>query len=58
MKKYIITTILLLATLTMAAQENNKTVTGQVVDAATKEPLVGVIVAAYENSKYSTMTDE
>ena len=58
MKKYIITTILLLVSLTMAAQENSKTVTGQVVDAATKRPLVGVIVAAYDNSKYSTMTDE
>ena len=41
-----------------AAQENNKTVTGQVVDAATKKPLVGVIVAAYDNDKYSAMTDE
>ncbi len=58
MKKYIISAILLLVSLTMAAQENNKTVTGQVVDAATKKPLVGVIVAAYDNSKYSTMTDE
>lgn len=58
MKKSIISAILLLVSLTMAAQENNKTVTGQVVDAATKKPLVGVIVAAYDNSKYSTMTDE
>jgi TonB-linked SusC/RagA family outer membrane protein len=44
--------------MTMAAQENSKTVTGQVVDAATKKPLVGVIVAAYDNDKYSAMTDE
>ena len=58
MKKYIIFTILLLVSLTMAAQENLKTVTGQVVDAATQEPLVGVIVAAYDNEKYSAMTDE
>ena len=58
MKKSIISAILLLVSLTMAAHENNKTVTGQVVDAATKKPLVGVIVAAYDNSKYSTMTDE
>ncbi len=58
MKKYIISTILLLVSVTMAAQENSKTVTGQVVDAATKQPLVGVIVAAYDNDKYSAMTDE
>ena len=58
MKKYIFSTILLLVSLTMAAQENSKTVTGQVVDAATKQPLVGVIVAAYDNDKYSAMTDE
>lgn len=58
MKKYILSTILLLVSLTMAAQENSKTVTGQVVDAATKQPLVGVIVAAYDNDKYSAMTDE
>lgn len=58
MKKYIFSTILLLVSLTMAAQENSKTVTGQVVDAATKQPLAGVIVAAYDNDKYSAMTDE
>ena len=58
MKKYIISAILLLVSMTMAAQENSKTVTGQVVDAATKQPLVGVIVAAYDNDKYSAMTDE
>ena len=58
MKKYILSTILLLVSLTIAAQENSKTVTGQVVDAATKQPLVGVIVAAYDNDKYSAMTDE
>ena len=58
MKKYIFSTILLLVSLTMTAQENSKTVTGQVVDAATKQPLVGVIVAAYDNDKYSAMTDE
>ena len=58
MKKYIISSILLLVSLTIAAQENLKTVTGQVVDAATQKPLVGVIVAAYDNDKYSAMTDE
>lgn len=58
MKQYIISTILLLFSLTMAAQENLKTVTGQVVDAASQKPLTGVIVAAYDNDKYSAMTDE
>ena len=58
MKKHIISIILLLVSLTMAAQENFKTVKGQVVDAATQKPLAGVIVAAYGNDKYSAMTDE
>ena len=42
----------------MTAQETFKTVKGQVVDAATKKPLVGVIVAAYGNDKYSAMTND
>ena len=58
MKKYIFSIIMLLVSLTMAAQENFKTVKGQVVDAATQKPLAGVIVAAYGNDKYSAMTDE
>lgn len=58
MKKHIISIILLLVSLTMAAKDNLKTVTGQVVDAATQKPLAGVIVAAYGNDKYSAMTDE
>ena len=58
MKKYIFSIIMLLATLAVTAQENFKTVTGQVVDAATQKPLAGVIVAAYGNDKYSAMTDE
>ena len=58
MKKHIISIILLLVSLTMSAQENFKTVKGQVVDAATQKPLMGVIVAAYGNDKYSAMTDE
>lgn len=49
---------MLLATLPMAAQENMKTVTGQVVDAATRQPIAGVIVAAYGETRYSAMTDE
>ena len=49
---------MLLATMPMAAQENMKTVTGQVVDAATGQPIAGVIVAAYGETRYSAMTDE
>lgn len=58
MKKYIFSIMMLLVSLTMTAQDNFKTVKGQVVDAATQKPLVGVIVAAYGNDKYSAMTDE
>ena len=41
-----------------SAQENLKTVRGQVLDAATGRPLAGVIVAAYGEERYSAMTDE
>lgn len=65
MKKYIISFVLLLTTMSVAAQEKataaadqTQTVTGKVVDAATGEPLAGVIVAAYGETKFSTMTDE
>ena len=58
MKKYIISFAMLLASATLAAQENLKTVTGQVVDAATGKPLAGVIVSAYDNQRMTTMTDE
>ena len=58
MKKYIFSIIMLLVSMTMAAQDSFKTVKGQVIDAATQKPLVGVIVAAYGNDKYSAMTDE
>ena len=44
--------------LTAAAQENMNTVTGRVVDAATGQPLVGVIVSAYGDARYTGMTDE
>ena len=40
------------------AQENLKTVTGTVVDAATGAPLAGVIVKAYGDARYSAMTGE
>ena len=38
------------------AQE--RTVTGRIVDAATGQPLAGVIVSAYGNQRLTTMTDE
>ena len=58
MKKYIISLFMLLIAMTMAAQDNLKTVTGRVVDAATQQPLAGVIVSAYGETKYTAMTDE
>ena len=61
--------MMLLCSLTMVAQENTaaqaaqrsetfKTVKGQVIDAATQKPMVGVIVTAFGNDKYSAMTNE
>ena len=44
--------------ISISAQENMKTVTGQVVDAATGQPLAGVIVEAYGNRRYTSMTDD
>ena len=58
MKKYILSVVMLLATISLAAQENTKVVTGRVVDAATGQPLAGVIVSAYGNQRRTTMTDE
>ena len=58
MKKYILSVVMLLATASLAAQENLKTITGQVVDAATGQPLAGVIVSAYGNQRQTAMTDE
>ena len=49
---------MLLATTSLVAQDNMKTVKGQVVDAATGKPLAGVIVSAYDNQHMTTMTDE
>ena len=49
---------MLLASASLAAQDNTKTVKGQVVDAATGKPLAGVIVSAYDNQRTTTMTDE
>ncbi len=40
------------------AQEATKTVTGTVTDAATGEPLAGVIVSSYANQRQTTMTDD
>ena len=58
MKKYILSAVMLLASMSLTAQENSKVVTGRVVDAATGEPLAGVIVSAYGNQRRTTMTDE
>ena len=57
MKKHIITAIMLMATASLSAQDL-KTVTGQVTDAATGQPVAGVIVAAYGDTRYTAMTDE
>ncbi len=58
MKKHIISIVMLIVAISMAAQENLKTVTGNIVDAATQKPLAGVIVAAYGEAKYTAMTDD
>ncbi|MBQ8487681.1 MAG: SusC/RagA family TonB-linked outer membrane protein [Prevotella sp.] len=65
MKKHIITAIMLLATMSLSAQDKTavstgsmKTVKGQVTDAATGQPVAGVIVAAYGDTRYTAMTDE
>ena len=58
MKKFILSAAMLLATVSLAAQENTKVVKGRVLDAATGQPLAGVIVAAYGNQRQTTMTDE
>ena len=42
----------------VAAQDNVKTVTGHVIDAATGQPMAGVIISAYGNLRQTTMTDE
>ena len=56
---------MLLATISLTAQERTeantdrmKVVTGRVIDAATGQPLAGVIVSAYGNQRQTTMTDE
>ena len=58
MKKHILSFAMLMAAATLTAQENLKTVTGRVVDAATGKPLAGVIVSAYDDQRQTTMTDE
>jgi TonB-linked SusC/RagA family outer membrane protein len=58
MKRLIIILSFLNIFLFVHAQDAMKTVTGQVVDAATGQPLAGVIVAAYGEQRLSTMTDD
>ena len=48
----------MMVTVPSVAQDNTQTVTGTVVDAATGQPLAGVIVSAYGNLRQTTMTDE
>ncbi len=56
--KTVCAAIAICGSLTAVAQENMNTVTGRVVDAATGQPLVGVIVTAYGDTRYTGMTDE
>lgn len=58
MKKYILSGMMLLATMSLAAQGDLKTVKGQVVDDATGKPLAGVIVQAYGENAFTAMTDD
>lgn len=57
MKKLLIISLFIAPTLAMA-QTADKTVSGTVFDAATGQPLAGVYVQAYGNSRFSAMTDE
>ena len=52
--------VISLACITTAAvaQDNTKTVNGTVVDAATGQPLAGVIVSSYGNQRFTSMTDD
>ncbi len=58
MKKYILSFAMFLTAVSMAAQDDVRTVKGKVVDAATGKPLAGVIVSAYDNQRMTTMTDD
>ena len=58
MKKAILSSLLLLASASLAAQEHTQTVKGRIVDAATGQPMAGVIVSAYDNQRKTTMTDD
>lgn len=57
MKKYIMSAMLF-AGITATAQENMKTVSGHVTDAASGKPIAGVIVEAYGDARYTAMTDD
>jgi TonB-linked SusC/RagA family outer membrane protein len=57
MKKLLIISLFIAPTVAMA-QTADKTVSGTVTDAATGQPLAGVYVQAYGNSRFSAMTDE
>lgn len=57
MKKYVMSAMLF-ASIAATAQENMKTVSGCVTDAASGKPIAGVIVEAYGDARYTAMTDE
>ena len=50
--------VLCALSLSQAAAQQQQTVTGRVVDAATGKPLAGVIVSAYDNQVQTAMTDD
>lgn len=54
----VITLFIVHCSLFMNEASAQRTIRGQVVDAATGKPLAGVIVAAYGEARYSAMTDD
>ena len=52
------TLLFVLCAFSLSTASAQKTVTGKVVDAATGQPLGGVIVSAYDNQSQTTMTND
>ena len=57
-KKTVFAFCALAASMQVSAQDNLKTISGSVTDAATGKPLAGVIVGAYGDNHYTSMTDD
>ena len=57
-RKMIAMTGCLLLSVGVAVAQDTKTVSGIVTDASTGKPLAGVLVEAYGNHKYTSMTDD